>query len=90
MKNRIAMALIVSGLACLPACNEGPAQQASDTGHMEQKLNKYTEVRLTADLSGLSDSQRRLIPLLIDACAAMDQAFWIQAYGDKQAHVRCP
>ncbi len=46
-------------------------------------LDKYTEFSLTADLSHLSDNQRAMIPLLIEASEAMDKMFWLQAYGDK-------
>jgi hypothetical protein len=43
----------------------------------------FTSFKLTADLSGLSDNQRQMLPLLMDAGQAMDAAYWIQAYGDK-------
>ena len=42
-------------------------------------MAKYTPFELTADLAGLSDPQRRMIPLLIDAADAMNEAFWLQA-----------
>ncbi len=44
-------------------------------------LNKYTTVRLTADLSGLTDRQRDMIPLLIEVGEIMDELFWYEAYG---------
>ncbi len=44
---------------------------------------KYTDFALTADLSSLSDNQKKMIPLLIEAAEAMDAIFWMQAYGDK-------
>ncbi|MBK8268989.1 MAG: Zn-dependent hydrolase [Planctomycetes bacterium] len=47
--------------------------------------NKYATVRLTTDMSVLTDKERKMIPLLIDAAKQMDDAFWLQAYGDKQA-----
>ena len=46
-------------------------------------LDKYTAVRLTADLSGLTSNERQMIPLLIEAAEAMDEIFWMQAYGDR-------
>jgi hypothetical protein len=46
---------------------------------------KYRTVKLTADLSVLTDRDRRMIPLLLEAADAMDEAFWIQAYGDRKA-----
>ncbi len=48
-------------------------------------LAKYTTLDLTADLSPLSDAQRRMLPLLIEAAQAMDEVFWMQAFGDKEA-----
>lgn len=47
--------------------------------------NKYATVRLTTDMSLLTENERKMIPLLIDAAKQMDDAFWLQAYGDKQA-----
>ena len=43
-----------------------------------RKLAQYTPVRLTADLSGLSQRERRMIPLLIEAAQEMDSIFWRQ------------
>jgi hypothetical protein len=42
----------------------------------------YADFTLTADLSSLSDDQREVIRLLIDASQIMDDLFWRQAYGD--------
>lgn len=42
----------------------------------------YADFELTADLSALSDNQREMIKLLIDASQIMDDLFWRQAYGD--------
>jgi hypothetical protein len=41
---------------------------------------QYTPVRLTADLHGLSEQERRMIPLLIAAAAEMDSVFQQQIY----------
>lgn len=44
-------------------------------------LTKYVSVKLEADLSHLSDNQRKMIVLLIEASEKMDEVFWRQAYG---------
>ena len=49
------------------------------------RLDIYAPFELTADLSGLSANQKKMLPLLIDASRIMDNLFWRQAYGDKQA-----
>lgn len=42
----------------------------------------YADFALTADLSHLSDSQREMIKVLIEASEIMDDLYWRQAYGD--------
>ncbi|MCB0654156.1 MAG: hypothetical protein KDC85_22945 [Saprospiraceae bacterium] len=50
---------------------------------MQANLNKYVTVRLTSDLSKLSDDQKQMIKKLIEAGKIMDDLFWYEAYGDK-------
>jgi hypothetical protein len=54
--------------------------QAGAGPTMAQRLAQYTPVRLSADLSGLSERERRMIPLLIEAAQEMDTIFWQQVY----------
>jgi len=85
--------LVAMGLAAaLCACGPSELTVSHDDGHgdaveatMKDNLSKYTPFRLTADLSALTDDQRRMVKLFIEAAAPMDDAFWIQAYGDREA-----
>jgi len=43
----------------------------------------YAPFTLTADLSGLSANERRMLGLFVDAAVIMDDLFWRQAYGDR-------
>ncbi|MDH3903747.1 MAG: Zn-dependent hydrolase [Xanthomonadales bacterium] len=47
------------------------------------RFDIYAEVGLTTDLSHLSDNQRQMISLLIDAAKITDDIFWQQVWGDK-------
>ena len=58
-------------------------QQESEGTLTEKERTRYVEVKLTADLDQLSDNQRKMIGLLIEAGKQMDAVFWLQAYGDK-------
>jgi hypothetical protein len=49
------------------------------------RFDIYREVALKTDLSHLSDNQRKMIGLLIEASTIMDNLFWQQAYGDRNA-----
>lgn len=44
----------------------------------------YAPFTLTTDLSHLSDNQKEMVALLIDAGKIMDDLFWQQAYGNKE------
>lgn len=56
--------------------------EAPEDSLLLDHLAQYTTVQLTADLSGLSDSTRQMIPLLIEAARSMDEVFAYQAYGN--------
>ena len=72
------------------ACQADPSKVgASPAGGTEtpigRKLAQYTTVRLTANLGKLTENERRMIPLLIDAARHMDAIYWRQAYGNKDS-----
>jgi hypothetical protein len=73
--------LIVLLAAVALAAQPTAAQQDS----MAQRVAAYKPVRLTADLSALSPAERQMIPLLIQAAMAMDEMFWLQAYGSRDS-----
>jgi hypothetical protein len=72
-------------LALLLACRTGDAPPAGSGSGIQERVDQYASVRLTSDLSHLSESDRQVVRLLIEAVQPMDDVFWTQAYGDKQA-----
>ena len=52
---------------------------------VQQRLAQYAPVPLMADLSSLTAAERRMIRLLVEAAQAMDDIFWVQAYGHPEA-----
>ncbi|NND72100.1 MAG: Zn-dependent hydrolase [Rhodothermales bacterium] len=48
-------------------------------------VDKYTEFRLEADLTNLSESEKAMLSLLIDAADHMDDIFWKQSYGSRDS-----
>ena len=48
------------------------------------RFDIYSEVRLSTDLSHLSDNQKEMIGLLIDAGEITNEIFWLQVWGDKE------
>lgn len=77
----------MAGLIGLSACggsrDTAPARSAEaqpPAENIADKVGQYTPVRLTVDLSRLSDRERRMLPLLIDAAAAIDTMYRQQYY----------
>lgn len=82
--------LIFSCLVALFSCQKerGSDQEKAkeltpQEAAMQKNLDKYVTVKLTADLSHLSEKQKKMIALLIKVGEVMDELFWKQAYGDK-------
>lgn len=86
MKRALSCASLALALL-LTACATSPdAMNVTTTDSTAQHLlDKYTTVRLTTDLSVLTEKERQMIPLLIDAAKEMDAIFWIQAYGNRDS-----
>jgi hypothetical protein len=67
------------------ACNTKNNQLTSTNDTLMKKLDDFAVYKLTTDISKLSENERKMIPLLIEAARIMDDIFWIEAYGDKNA-----
>ena len=83
MLNRIRLATF-SFMVCLISLPSTSAQEPEITNPTE--FTKYVTVKLEADLSHLSDNQRKMLPLLIEAAQQIDKAFWKQAFGGDPAN----
>lgn len=89
--NELKSLILVSTLSLLVSC-EGPVEQSSPVAtKAETKIAEeikaprpdvYADFPLDADLSSLSDGQRQMLVLFIEASQIMDDLFWRQAYGD--------
>jgi hypothetical protein len=93
MANRITWTQAAGLGAGLIACQKehpkaGASAPPKANAPIEEKLAQYTTVGLTTDLGKLSDNERRMIPLLIEAARSMDRIFWRQAYGNRDSLLR--
>ncbi|MFD3000735.1 Zn-dependent hydrolase [Pontibacter toksunensis] len=83
----VATAIAAATFGCTSSTTETgettAAVQPPDS--LQQKLDMYTNVRLTADLQNLSAKEKQMIPLLIEAADIMNKLFWHEAYGQKDS-----
>ncbi|REL25995.1 Zn-dependent hydrolase [Thalassotalea euphylliae] len=82
-------AVVLMATSALTACGDNTAnteQTPALVDNYENRLDIYKTVTLNADLNHLSDNQKHMLSLLIDASKIMDDLFWKQAFGqDKTA-----
>ena len=83
MKTKLCSAIVLVLLLVFSACNNKNAEKQSTNDSTNMKLNDFASFTLTADLGGLSEHERKMIPLFIEAADIMNEIFWIEAYGDK-------
>ncbi len=77
------LAILISSLLVV-SCGKEVAPEVSVTAleTVEPRPEIYADFALTADLDHLSDDQKQMIVLLIDAAQIMDDLFWRQSFGD--------
>lgn len=49
------------------------------------RVEIYKSVKLSTDLSIVSEKEKQMIPLMIEASQIMDELFWYEAYGKKDS-----
>jgi hypothetical protein len=87
MKPSIVIATFGLCMAALGAagCSRRPMEKQMTEVSIQDRLAKYAEVRLQTDPSELTEKERRMVLILIDAARIMDGLFWRQAYGDRDS-----
>ncbi len=90
MKKTIIFLLAIIVLAACKDTNtsRNPKSQSTHESKeqtMKDKINAYVPFKLTTDLSKLTENEKKMLPLLIKAAEIMNDLYWVQAYGDKQA-----
>jgi len=48
-------------------------------------LARYATVRLTSDLSGLTENERAMIPILVHAAERMNDIYWLEMFGPRDS-----
>ncbi len=73
----------------LGACNQSGQNSDKQVGNdtitseMEKKVNEFASFKLTTDLNQLTEKEKQMLPILLEAAVLIDEIFWIQTFGDK-------
>jgi hypothetical protein len=92
MRKLLTFILVVTPVgftACQGQESRDATRSPAKTGSpIETKLAQYATVRLTTEIAELSENERKMIPLLIQAARSMDAIFWREAYGNRDSLLR--
>ena len=75
--------VILSFISCKEEQKEAVVNEEPTQTQMEKNLSKYVSFKLTADVNKLTENERKMLPLLINAANKMNDLFWYESYGDK-------
>ncbi len=83
------MAFAASMLLLLAGCTNHTAKTSAilspEDSLLKGKVNEYVSVKLTTDLTKLSEKEKKMIPILIEVSGIIDGLYWEQTLGDKKA-----
>ncbi|MBQ8045849.1 MAG: Zn-dependent hydrolase [Bacteroidales bacterium] len=82
MKKLFVSLATVSAVILSSCCGNKEKEETPKT-EMQQLVESYAPVKLTTDLSILSEKERAMLPILIQISEIMDELFWQQSFGDK-------
>ncbi|MEE4116671.1 MAG: hypothetical protein V2I37_10905, partial [Marinilabiliaceae bacterium] len=80
MRQALILSLLIA--ATLHGCKSGNNEKEDP---MKARLSQFEEVTLSTDISWLSGNEHKIISILIDVADIIDDIYWTQTYGDKQA-----
>lgn len=74
---------IVLALTIWTSCSESAQKGDTPISQTEKALQKYVPFKLTTDVSQLTENEKKMLPILIEASQVMNELFWFDSYGDK-------
>ena len=87
MRPLLPLAIAAALTACGGSTPPPPAPQAPPApkaaSYAEQHAGDWASVKLTADLSSLSDNHKKMLAKLVQACELMNGIFWKQWTGER-------
>jgi len=82
IKNILIILAVLFSLFALNSCCE---EEKTTDDKTTYQMAKYATVKLSTDISHLSDNQKEMLRLLFEAADIMDEIFWLQNVGEKES-----
>ena len=86
-KSLIILTAMIS-IVALSSFLEGEKAAKQKDSENTYKMKKYATVKLTADISHLSENQKEMLKLLFETADVMEEIFWMENAGKKKAFLK--
>jgi len=73
---------LVLAAVALFSCQQAPEYTAS-IDNIQQKVEEFIPVKLSTDLSVLSEKEKQMLPILFETAQIMEDLYWKQAWGNR-------
>ncbi|MBN2610611.1 MAG: Zn-dependent hydrolase [Bacteroidales bacterium] len=83
MNKTLLITAVIAGLISV-SCKNRVKNSTEMNDELSKKITAFAPFTLTTDITKLSDKEKEMIPILIEAAKLMDDIFWQEAYGDKE------
>jgi len=87
MKSYLILVLVACfGITLMTSCDQQTktAEMTAFDSLMQTKVNEFVLVKLTTDMSVLTENEKKMIPLLIEVSQIMDDLYWQQAFRENK------
>ena len=84
MNKRFLSVIVPILVLIIASCGNQTTKMETKT-ELQKKVDEFVEVELKTDISNLSANQKEMLTYLFEAAQLMDDIFWKQVYGDKNA-----
>jgi hypothetical protein len=83
--------LLFVGIAVIAfSCTNTTKKEVKEEGTMEvnqdikKKADEFVSFKLSTDLNVLTEKEKQMLPLLMEAAKLMEEIYWIEAFGNKE------
>ena len=75
---------IIGTLIIISGCNTPTKKEEQlEKTPLQMKVEQFAKVKLTTDLSVLTEKEKQMLPILFEIAKIMEDLYWLEAYGDK-------
>ncbi|MFC2120287.1 Zn-dependent hydrolase [Bacteroidota bacterium] len=83
MKNRLLVLMIIAIAITFSNCKQEKKTPNMAISEIKEKVDAFVKVKLTSDITQLSDNEKQMIGIFIEVAKIMEDIYWTEAYGNK-------